>query len=372
MARVRLRSPSVRRSFVVGALSILAAALSAVPAAAQSCVLTRLDSPVLHAFDPAFDASDELDWQFSVGWRYGRSDRHFVGTDEQEERQREGSEVINSVHLLDLELRYSFDAQNSVSVGVPYLMAVRTGPVRGEDRELLFRETRSNTRGIGDIAVVYHRLLRDPAARPRSNVSFGVGLELPTGENAQTGVSTDLVDGELVTSIETADQSVQPGDGGFGIVLQASGYALLDDAGSLAGYASATYIVAPEGDSGVRTFRGAPEEAVMSIADQYVARLGVQAGPPSWKGWSAGLGGRIEGIPAHDLIGSSDGFRRPGYMLSVEPSMAWLRGSHSVSLALPIAVERNRQRSVPDIRRGRHGDAAFPDYLVLAGYSRRF
>ena len=350
----------------------VAAVLVAAPATAQSCVLTRLDSPVLHAFDPAFDEAGELEWQFSAGWRYGRSDRHFVGTDEQEQRQREGSEVINSVHLLDLELRYNFDSQSSVSVGVPYLMAVRTGPVRGENRELLFRETRSNTRGIGDISVVYHRLLRAPGERPRSNLSLGFGLELPTGENAQTGVSTDLVDGVLVTSIETADQSVQPGDGGFGIVLQASGYALLNQAGSLAGYASATYILAPEGDSGVRTFRSAPEESVMSIADQYVGRLGLQLGPPAWKGLSPGLGARIEGIPAHDLIGSSDGFRRPGYMLSVEPSVAWVRGPHALSLALPIAVERNRQRSVPDIRRGRHGDAAFPDYLVLAGYSRRF
>jgi len=122
----------------------------------------------------------------------------------------------------------------------------------------------------------------------------------------------------------------------------------------------------------VRTFRGAPQEAVMSIADQYVGRLGLQLGLPTWKGLSPGLGARIEGIPAHDLIGSSDGFRRPGYMLSAEPSVAWVRGPHALSLALPIAVERNRQRSVADIERGRHGDAAFPDYLVLAGYSRRF
>jgi hypothetical protein len=90
------------------------------------------------------------------------------------------------------------------------------------------------------------------------------------------------------------------------------------------------------------------------------------------RGWSAGLGGRLEGIPVHDLFGSSDGFRRPGYILSVEPSVNWTRGSHSVSLSVPVAVERNRQASVPDLRNGTHGDAAFPDFIVLAGYSRRF
>jgi hypothetical protein len=84
------------------------------------------------------------------------------------------------------------------------------------------------------------------------------------------------------------------------------------------------------------------------------------------------MGGRIEGVPVHDLIGSSEGFRRPGYAVSAEPSVSWRRGPHTVSLTVPIAVERNRQRSVPDLARGSHGDAAFADYVVLAGYWRRF
>jgi hypothetical protein len=39
---------------------------------------------------------------------------------------------------------------------------------------------------------------------------------------------------------------------------------------------------------------------------------------------------------------------------------------------MPIAVERNRRRSVTDIADGRHGDAAFADNLLIIGYSRRF
>jgi hypothetical protein len=172
--------------------------------------------------------------------------------------------------------------------------------------------------------------------------------------------------------VETADQSVQPGDGGWGLVLQASGYRLFNASGTLAGYFSGSYIVEPEKTSGTLTYRNAPEEAVMSIADQYVARLGVQVSGLSWRGWSIGLGARLEGIPVHDLFGSSEGFRRPGYILSAEPSLSWTRGAHTVQLATPVAIERNRQRSVPDLQRGRHGDASFPDYVVMLGYSRRF
>ena len=42
-------------------------------------------------------------------------------------------------------------------------------------------------------------------------------------------------------------------------------------------------------------------------------------------------------------------------------------------IAVPVAVYRNRLRSVPDrLEAGRHGDAAFADWLLLVGYSRRF
>jgi hypothetical protein len=237
---------------------------------------------------------------------------------------------------------------------------------------LVGRETRSNTSGIGDVALTFHHLLRDPAEPRRANLSLGIGLELPTGEEAQTGTRTRIVGGKWEKFSETADQSVQPGDGGYGIVLQASGYTMLGSSSVAASYGSLTYIVAPERDNGVATFRTAPGEEVMSITDQYVARLGAVLGPSSWKGLSVALGGRIEGIPVHDLVGSSEGFRRPGYMLSVEPSVSWVRGVHSLNLSVPLAVERNRERSVPDLRRGAHGDAAFPDYLVIAGYSQRF
>jgi len=44
---------------------------------------------------------------------------------------------------------------------------------------------------------------------------------------------------------------VQPGDGGFGLVVQTSGYQLLNHSGSLAAYFAGTYIIEPEGDSGL-------------------------------------------------------------------------------------------------------------------------
>ena len=88
---------------------------------------------------------------------------------------------------------------------------------------------------------------------------------------------------------------------------------------------------------------------------------------------TASFGLRVEGVPVRDIIGGDTGFRRPGIAVSVEPAINMIvKGKNTVTLAIPVAIYRNRFQSVPDKARGAHGDAAFADYLVLAGYSRRF
>ena len=330
---------------------------------------SRLDAPVLGAFDEL--TGGEQKWQVSLSWRYQKSDRHFRGTHEERNRTAEHSEVINTLHLAELGIRYNFDPQTSVSVGIPYLMAERSHPIRDENRDVVDRSVLNST-GLSDVTIVGRRLLWDPALPRRGNLSLGLGVKLPTGDPNVVDTRERLEDGERVLSVETVDQSVQPGDGGFGAIVDMSGYYQLRSQGDLAAYASGAYLINPEGTNGVHTFRDNPGEEIMSIADQYVFRAGVVASPLSWNGFTVGLGGRIEGVPVHDLFGSSEGFRRPGYAVSVEPSIAWTRGAHSLSLAVPIAVQRNRQQSVPDIARGSHGDAAFADYVLLFGYWQRF
>jgi len=332
-------------------------------------VASRLDAPVLGAFDELTGSVTK--WQASFSWRYQKSDRHFRGIEEEENREAEHSEVINDVNLAEIGLTYKFNPRTSLSVGIPFLMATRSHPIRDANRDVVGRSV-LNSRGLSDMTIVARRLMLDPAKVRRGNVTLGLGIKLPTGDNAVVDTREREVDGERVLSVETVDQSVQPGDGGFGFIVDLSAYWLLNPHGDYALYASGAYLINPEGTSGVQTYRSRPGEEIMSIADQYVFRTGLLVGPESWNGFSIGLGGRIEGVPVHDLFGSSEGFRRPGYAVSVEPSLTWTRGAHSFSLAVPIAVQRNRQRSVPDLANDHHGDAAFADYVVLASYWRRF
>jgi hypothetical protein len=108
----------------------------------------------------------------------------------------------------------------------------------------------------------------------------------------------------------------------------------------------------------------------MSVPDQFMARIGASyiAGPLSLSG-----GFRIEGLPAKDVFGGSNGFRRPGYVISVEPVAAYRLKSTQFYVSVPVALERNRIQSVPDkIRTAKtgtyfKGDAAFADYSINFG-----
>jgi len=331
-------------------------------------VAARRDTPVL-GVQEAYNGPNR--WQYSTTWRYQRSDRHFVGPDEQEERKEEGSEVINTINLVELGIRYNPSDQWSVSLGIPYLMAERSSPIRNSSRAVVGRSL-TQASSLGDITLTARHLLWKPQEHPDGNVSVGLGVKFPTGKDDVFDTRTRLVNGQTVNSFESVDQSIQPGDGGFGVLLDAQTFRRIAHSG-FALYGSASYLINPKDKNGVPTFRNNLGEEVMSVADQYLARVGGSYSNASWKGFGLSLGGRLEGVPVEDLIGDSDGFRRPGYAISVEPGLSYSRGPHTLSLAVPVAAYRNRTRSVADrLVPGRHGDAAFADYIVMLGYWRKY
>jgi hypothetical protein len=110
-----------------------------------------------------------------------------------------------------------------------------------------------------------------------------------------------------------------------------------------------------------------------SISDQYLVEFGVAHEIPLEKvGLALTFGPRFEGVPAHDLIGDSLGFRRPGFALSLEPGVRVSMGRNLLTASIGRAVWRARVKSVPDIMEGGHGDAAFADWVWSASLSHRF
>src|SRR5262245_26137404 len=311
------------------------------------------------------------EWGFTLGWRYQESDRHFVGSEYQGQRDELGNQVINHVNLMDLNIRYQASLRTELSLGVPIFMATRSQTYRDPATTNLTRY-QTAARGVGDIFFTARRWTFDPDTHPGGNLQFGVGVKIPTGQNNATD-TFKVVSGNAVTNqIRTVDQSIQPGDGGFGILVDFNTFTAIAG-GKASLYAGGAYLSTPGEKSNVQTYRNGAGEEVMSIADQYLARGGIAFPIPKSVNMTFSGGIRLEGVPARDIIGGDNGFRRPGIAVSIEPAVNMIvKGKNAVTIAVPFAIYRNRFQSVPDMARGAHGDAAFADYLILGGYSRKF
>lgn len=321
-------------------------------------------------------------WSFGLSYLYFKSDRHFRGDHEEADRQINNTEVINHAHTANLDLFYNADSRLSFGLSLPLVFFTRSslyehGLVNGEYLKRERRQTASQ--GIGDIRLSANYWLRDPALST-INLNLGLGIKLPTGDYRAEDVFYNVGE-EGGWKVRPVDQSIQPGDGGIGFTAQMQGYAQIAARSWL--FADGFYLFNPRNTNGTRTFRETlvplllDNEAIMSTPDQYYARLGVSQNGLFGTSLNALLAGRIEGIPVRDAIGKSRGFRRPGYVLSVEPGLNLMAGRHNISFSVPIAVRRNRLQSLTDKETEeltgipRHGDAAFADYSINLTYQIR-
>lgn len=291
----------------------------------------------------------------------------------------EGSEVINDSSFIDLGLTYSITPQFSASLTIPFSIHDRSQVVRSNDTaRTILQRFHTASAGLGDVRLSANGWILDPEEPRRLNVLLGVGVDMPSGEKdaEDTFQVFDPATGLIVARERTVDQSIQPSDGGWGIVLDLYGYWSLMR--GLNFYVNGSYMLTPEETSGVPTFRSNPFESEMSIADSYMGRVGFDYVVWPAKGLVVSLGGRIDGVPVEDAIGGSEGFRRPGFSIGIEPGISAMLESWTLALYAPVAVYRNRERSVADVQWTeasgihRHGDAAFADFSLLFSIAKRF
>ena len=317
---------------------------------------------------------------FNANARYFQSYKHFRGSHEEKERVENGTEVINDSYFLDLGLSYGLTNRLSVSVNLPILFYNRSSLYEhyGNSTTANPEQKRFATQasGIGDCRISLLYALIDPSNHEKLQINLGTGIKIPSGNEAVTDVfHRRATDGKDSTITRPVDQSIQLGDGGWGFNLELQTNLTMSHHFSI--YGSGYYLFNPANVNSTLT-RGTltgvdPLLAYHSIADQYFARMGVNYLVNSRI--QTGLGARLEGIPSKDVIGKSEGFRRPGYVIAVEPSVGFQINSNSISLSVPYALYRNRTKSVydnADPTGNRHGDAAFADYSLNLSYSYKF
>lgn len=304
----------------------------------------------------------------SLGYRHFRSFRHFRGSHEEAHRVEEGTEVINLFHSFDLGFTYGINDRLSATLTLPININNRSslyehyGNSESANPERKRFETGSV--GLSDIRLNAAYWLIDPANHNKGNIAIGPSIKIPSGNDFVTDEFHKLDDdGNDYTITQAVDQSIQLGDGGWGFGLEMQGYQLLTGGFSL--YYGASYLSNPKNvNNTLRRENADPENiySYLSVADQYSARAGLYFTPSH--AFALSLGSRIEGIPSSDLFGKSEGFRRPGYAISVEPGISVLFDRISFNLNVPVAIARNRVQNTLDKINMSHGDAAFADYVI--------
>jgi hypothetical protein len=259
-------------------------------------------------------------WEVSAGYRWQHSSRPYIGTVEQVEFARQGLVSPNNIHLFNVGITYGVTRRFSVSVGIPFMIASRTRPAAWDRLGGIPNPTDQvyKSVGFGDVDIYGRLWLVRPPAEKHQNILIGFGVKLPTGKtDVSDDVNTPTGRRRLIV-----DQSIQLGDGGFGLTLDALAFKSFK---RFTVFGLGTYLFNPRNTNGVHSGRPRLSEAVFSVSDQYLARAGVVVPVRKIRGFSISIGGRLEGVPRSDIFGKSDGFRRPGYAFSVEPGFIYRR-----------------------------------------------
>jgi hypothetical protein len=330
------------------------------PAAAQGCILLRQTSPL---FGTTGSQQDVGSWTVTFTGRNSTADIHYNGTVRQRQRETEGTYVVNRQNSMTATIGYQMTPRLSFNVGVPYIEASwgipspRSGGPAARANE--------NAHGIGDITTLARVALFNPATTFRTwNVQFGGGVKLPTGKNRAADVFPDGNGNNNLPRF--VDISVQPGDGGWGFIIDLQGYKSM---GRFTTFGSTTWLANPR-DTGAAS-RGnlvtnTTPSNVNTVSDQFVFRAGTTFAVT--RQITASIAWRMEGVPRYDLIGASHGFRRPGVEMYWEPGVTVSTGRHAVSFNFPVGYYFNRFRNPYT---GNPGDSTFPEYVSIATYSLR-
>jgi len=339
---------------------VASASLAGVRGLAQGCVAAHTNQRTMSELVKTYDGGSFGGWSIhnltvDIGYRMFNSNKYFVGDAE----LVRANAIRNHQNIFDVGVEYRFTPRWSFIADVP---------VYDGSRNQLYPPTGVfQVSGLGDMTVGGQAWIFRPPTENGGNIAVSASLKIPTGINDATG--TALYKGQMVKA--TADQSMQPGDGGWGFSLGTQGYKSMWHRADA--YYQAQYLFNPRNTNGVATFRSQPGQSVMSVTDQYLYRVGVTQGVPKVRGLAFSLGIRGEGVPVRDLLGASDGFRRPGSILSLDPGLMFNVRRTTLSVNGPWALRRDRPPSVPEIQNNtKNGDAFFADYTVIVSLSHHF
>jgi hypothetical protein len=318
-------------------------------------------------------------YELGVHYRWFDAGIPYSGNLRQTDAERENIHDVFNMHTINLALHYRWKPSLRFYGIVPLQYNQKQSYlehsiVNGQNVAYQRRVTEGT--GLGDI---FLGLAYAPQLFNKGMLEGGFALKIPSGRSSATDIwhNAGPQRGDVSRPV---DQAIQPGDGTWGFLTELRGsYELYK---WFSAYGEAMYVWTPTDLNGVSTFRqfispAFAEESNMSATDQYMLRGGV-----SFRTNNSPLiinsGIRMDGVPVNDILGSSIGFRRPGYAVSWENTIMVQAERFGFYLSMPYTYYQRRQQSNPEGRQMNlsgerfNGQASFARFSVFAGMQASF
>jgi hypothetical protein len=345
---------------------VVVAVGAARPASAQGCLLTRSMAPILGAqLSPYLQPGE---WQVGANYRQFTADHQYQGEDLSPAVTALGTNVISKMRYLDVTATYALTTQWNVTVAAPFILEATSNRALPSTVAGSPRFTHSSS-GLADMTVGVRHWFMNCDVNPHQNFSVGVGVKMPTGHSNATDAFPNAQG--LDVRDRPVDQSIQLGDGGWGLAISVEAFRAFS---RISTFASGVYVINPKGQNDTLSppalLNPAGPNAVAeaqrfnTVSDSYLIRAGVGVAVPKVTGLSATMALRMEGVPINDLFGSTQGFRRPGYYTTLEPGAIVAVGRSMLFFNVPVRVHQNVRPSLGFVR-----DSTFADFMILTGAS---
>jgi len=352
---------------------LLVVALFSSNSYSQGCVMIRSINGFgqYNGLNNSFTTSE---WQITVSSRYYGANKNYFGDEEMTPAKQ--NQTVNSVFTAEVTVARLLKNGWSLDLTIPYTDGARTS--NGEHGGA--NTTRYTTRatGLGDIRFMAHKWLLAPSINQRGNIQLGLGLKFATGDYKYQDY---FHKNDSTVVLSYVNPSIQLGDGGTGIMTELNAYYFLNAKRTLSVYGNVFYMLNPRDQNGVLFTTGStpqpPSNPALralhyenSVPDVWALRAGMEY---NLKNWGFSFGVRDEGVPVSDVLGESNGLRRPGYNLALEPGIIYNQSKFSIFFYLPVFIKHDIKLSVTDKQKAEITNlpvvspGGSGDYLIFVG-----
>ena len=349
----------------------LAVVLSTSNSYSQGCVMIRSING-FGQYNGLNNSFTNSEWQITVSSRYYSSYKNYFGDENLTPAKQ--NQTVNSVFTAEVTVARLLKNGWSLDLTIPYTDGARTS--NGEHGGLNTPRYATRATGIGDIRFMARKWLMAPSISERGNIQLGFGLKFATGDYKYQDYFHKT---DTTAVLSYVNPSIQLGDGGTGIMTELNAYYFLNSKRTLSIYGNVFYMLSPRDQNGVLFTTGAPPPPnpspstlhyENSVPDVWALRGGMEY---NLKNWGFSFGVRDEGVPVHDLLGESNGLRRPGYNLALEPGIIYNQSKFSIFFYLPVFIKHDIKLSVTDEKKGEVtgvpviAPGGSGDYLIFIG-----